>query len=123
MTTRRLRDDEREGIERIKASLYEWAFEDVKRAASPQVALPRLAFIGLASWIDTVSRLYGGNSGEPAWKKFIRAYLPEEFHDDKNVRLLYDGFRCAMSHEYGTRRVAPTARAICTGSPLQPAGS
>src|SRR6266849_2375831 len=82
MTNRPLRDDEREDIARIQASLYTWAFEDIKCAASEAVELPRLAFIGLASWVDAVARLYTGKrkAGKAAWAEFIRAYLPTELH-------------------------------------------
>jgi hypothetical protein len=101
---------EREALQRLRASLYDWHFSDLKRAASPEVDLPRLAFIGLASWIDTVARLYMGKRGDAfsAWRAFIRAYLPERMHDEREVRRLYDGLRNALSHEYGTRNVLLT---------------
>jgi len=101
---------ERQALVRLRASLYDWHFCDIKKAASAEVDLPRLAFIGLASWIDTVARLYSGRQGHgfSAWRAFIRAYLPERMHDEREVRRLYDGLRNAISHEYGTRDVLLT---------------
>lgn len=101
---------EREALERLRASLYEWHFCDLKKAATAEVDLPRLAFIGLASWIDTIARLYTGRRGDgfSAWRAFIREYLPERMHDEHEIRRLYDGLRNALSHEYGTRDVLLT---------------
>jgi hypothetical protein len=101
---------ERQELDRLRASLYDWHFCDLKKAASAEVDLPRLAFIGLASWIDTVARLYTGRrlDGFSAWRAFIRAYLPARMHDEHEVRRLYDGLRNAISHEYGTRNVLLT---------------
>ena len=60
----------REALQRLRASLYDWHFCDLKKAASPEVDLPRLAFVGLASWIDAVARLYSGKKGDGfgAWR-------------------------------------------------------
>jgi hypothetical protein len=101
---------ERKAMERLRASLYDWYFCDLKKAASPEVDLPRLAFVGLASWIDAVARLYGGKKGDgfSAWRAFIHKYLPDYMHPEHEVRRLYDGLRSAMSHEYGTRKVLLT---------------
>lgn len=47
-------------IDQLYRSLHDWALNDVRRAATPEVDLPRLAFVGLAAWLDTVSLLYTG---------------------------------------------------------------
>lgn len=109
-TVIRVDSSERQGLQRFRESLYDWHFSDLKKAASPEVGLPRLAFIGLASWIDAVARLYAGRKGDgfSAWRAFIREYLPKRMHDERDVRRLYDGLRNAMSHEYGTRDVLLT---------------
>jgi hypothetical protein len=101
---------ERQALKRLQASLYDWHFCDIKKAASPEVDLPRLAFLGLASWIDTVARLYSGKQGDgfSAWRALIRAYLPERMHDEREIRRLYHGLRNTISHEYGTRDVLLT---------------
>lgn len=106
---------ERLKLERIRASLGDWALADIKRAASPEVELPRLAFIGLAALLDQLSLLYAKPTkkgkkrakGLNAWMQFVPPYLPE-WSTAADVELLYDGLRNALLHEYGTRKIALT---------------
>jgi hypothetical protein len=104
---------EREELDRIRKSLGDWALADIKRAASQEVDLPRLAFIGLAAWLDTVSYLYAPKpkdkrrkKGLNAWLEFLPRYT--RYKSDEEVKLLCDGLRNALLHEYGTRGVALT---------------
>lgn len=98
---------EAEQIDRLYRSLHDWALNDVRRAASPEVALPRLAFVGLAAWLDTVSLLYTGgkHKGQGAWTAFFKRYLPQY---EAEAATLSDGLRNKLLHEYGTRGVALT---------------
>jgi hypothetical protein len=94
--------DERRQLDDLYHSLYTWAFMDLRRAR--EAGLPRLAFIGLAVWIDTVSKLYtsGKHRGQNAWGEFIRRYVPKYMND---VRTLCHGLRDLIVHEYGTEGV------------------
>ncbi len=96
---------EQDMLNRLRLSLYEWAFADIKRAA--RVGLYRLAFVGVAAWFDAVSRLYKGKqwNGRDALEAFIRRHMPQYAND---VDALYDGLRNALLHEYGTREVLLT---------------
>lgn len=100
--------EEQSDLSRIRASLYDWYFCDIKKAAT--VGLPRLAFVGLACWIDAVARLAAGKkgNGQSAWRAFIQSYLPTSMHAEADVVRLRNGLRDAMSHEYGTRNIALT---------------
>lgn len=105
---------ERAQLDRVRASLGDWALADIKRAASPEVDLPRLAFIGLAALLDQLSLLYASRSkqgkkarGLNAWIQFVPRYLPAWSTRD-DVQLLHDGLRNALLHEYGTRKIALT---------------
>lgn len=98
---------EREQIARLRQSLEGWALGDVKKAASEEVDLPRLAFVGLAAWIDTLTYLrFGKNKpARDAWAGFFREYLPERTSDSELLRV---GLRNKLLHEYGTRDIALT---------------
>jgi hypothetical protein len=103
-------------LELLRNSLGGWCLGDIKKAASPDVNLPRLAFVGLAAWVDTVAILYSGGkkrgkTGLDAWEEFIArsGYLPNRMCSKREVRRLYDGLRNALLHEYGTREVALTS--------------
>jgi len=87
--------------------MVEWALADVKRAA--ELGLPRLAFVGLAAWAETLTLLHTGgkHKGKGAWRSFARKYLAK-VRSDADADVLYVGMRCALSHEYGTRDVALT---------------
>lgn len=105
---------ERTQLDRIRASLGKWALADIKRAASAEVDLPRLAFIGLAALLDQLSLLFAKPSksgkkaqGLNAWFQFVPQYLPA-WSAREDVELLYDGLRNALLHEYGTRNIALT---------------
>lgn len=106
--------DETRTLKLIQDSLGEWCLGDIKTAATADVDLPRLAFVGLAAWIDTVSILYSGGKkqadGMQAWTAFIAdsGYLPNRMRSKREVRRLNDGLRNALLHEYGTRGVALT---------------
>lgn len=98
---------EQQLLEHLRRSLYEWALGDIKKAASPEVNLPVLAFVGLAAWIDTLTLVFTGGKGQGklAWTQFIDRYVPEyKGHADD----LLDGFRNTLLHEYGTSAVALT---------------
>jgi len=106
--------DERAQLDRIRASLGDWALADIKRASSPEVDLPRLAFIGLAALLDQLSLLFAKPSkkgkkakGLNAWMQFVPRYLPA-WATAAEVELLYDGLRNKLLHEYGTREIALT---------------
>jgi hypothetical protein len=106
--------EEAKALKLIRDSLGWWCLGDIKKAATREVDLPRLAFVGLAAWIDTVSLLYSGGKqqadGLRAWTAFIAnsRYLPNHMRPKREVRRLYDGLRNALLHEYGTRDVALT---------------
>lgn len=86
-------------LDRLHRSLYEWAFADIKRASD---TLPRLAFVGLAAWIDTLAYLVAGRKdGITRWTAFLRSYLPDYLANNGAERL-YVGLRCRLLHEYGT---------------------
>jgi hypothetical protein len=94
--------DERTQLNELREALYEpWGLADVKTTTNP-----RIGFVALANWIDTVARLSTGRTktGENAWKHFVGAYFPRPLTEDA-VRLLYVGLRNKLSHEYGTRGV------------------
>lgn len=101
---------ENEQLDRIRQSLGGWALADIRRAS---VGNPRLAFIGLASWLDTISYLYAPKpknkrrkKGLNAWLEFLPRYT--RYKTQEEVELLCDGLRNALLHEYGTRGVALT---------------
>jgi hypothetical protein len=100
---------ERSELERLRGSLYDWAFADIRRAAESELDLARLAFVGLASWIDTLSLIFTGGKGQgpEAWGRFFSRYVPR-YRDPPDAKLLSHGFRNALLHEYGTRQVALT---------------
>ena len=91
------------GLDRIRKSLYDRALLDIRCAVdSGQDRLARLAFVGMAAWLDTVARLAAPRTSEhgaDAIRRFVSAYMPEWRGRD---RLLYRAFRCALLHEYGT---------------------
>jgi hypothetical protein len=102
-----LTPSESEQIENLCKSLRDWALADIKRAASPEVDLPRLAFVGLAALLDRLSILYAvKGKGLNAWMQFVPRYF--RYKTAEEVELLYDGLRNALLHEYGTRGVALT---------------
>ena len=70
--------DDRTRIDRLRASLVDWALADAKRAASSEVDLPRLSFIGVAALLDTVARLHSGRRGDgrAAFAGYVKKYLP-----------------------------------------------
>ncbi len=96
---------EREQLDRLYSSLY--APEGLAAVRETPNALIR--FEALANWIDKVSRLSTGRKtrGEPAWRHFARKYLARQV-SDREVHLLYDGVRCKLSHEWGTKDVLLT---------------
>jgi hypothetical protein len=97
---------EGEALERLRGSLYDWYFSDLKKAASADTELWRLAFLGVAGWIDAVARLYTGKSkGFNAWRDFISKYLPTRMHHEDEIRRMYEELRSALSHNYRTRDV------------------
>lgn len=100
------RDEER--LAKLQASMYDWHLSDIKAAA--ESGLPRLAFLGIAAWLDTIARINVGRkqSGRNAWRKFIQTYMPPAMRAEEDVKRLYDGLRNALSHEYGTRGVLLT---------------
>ena len=97
------------GLDHIRKSLYDRALLDIRCAVdSGQERLARLAFVGMAAWLDTVARLAAprtNESGADAIRRFVSAYMPEWRGRD---RVLYRAFRCALLHEYGTGGVELT---------------
>jgi hypothetical protein len=101
-----LTEEERRQLAVMRDRLIDaWGLNDVKRSNSP-----RLAFIGLASWIDTLAILSTGRKkkNKPAWRHFLKTYMPAQFHSDAEITRLYEGLRCKLLHEYGTRGVLLT---------------
>ena len=99
-------------LDRIRKSLYDRALLDIRCAVdSGQDRLARLAFVGMAAWLDTAARLAGprtNESGAEAIRRFVSAYMPEWRGRD---RLLDRAFRCALLHEYGAGGVRADPRA------------
>jgi hypothetical protein len=96
-----------EEVARLHRSLYDWAFEDIRRSAE---SVPRLAFVGLSAWIDTLAFLVAGKkSGEERWTTLFRAYLPEYLAHD-GARRLYVGLRCHLLHQYGPLEILTHVR-------------
>jgi hypothetical protein len=101
---------ERQQLDRMRESLGGWALADIKAASAE---FPRLAFIGLAAWLDTISYLYAPQpknkrrkKGLNAWLEFLLRYT--RYKSEEEGKLLCDGLRNALLHEYGTRGVALT---------------
>jgi len=68
-----------------------------------------IAFLALAHWIDQAARHFSpSGNGEARWRAFLGAFFPSRYHTASAVKLLYDGLRNKLSHEFGTQDILLT---------------
>jgi len=81
-------------IDKVKYSLTNWAFADIRRASSGGAKLG--AFILASCYIDYLSGYYfGGESTRSNYIDFCRIFLPKY-----NANDLYKSVRCRLVHNY-----------------------
>jgi hypothetical protein len=65
-----------------------------------------IAFGALVQWIDQAARhFHASSNGEACWRAFLKRFFPERYRSESAIKLLYDGVRGKLSHEFGTRGV------------------